>query len=117
MSVPRTVEPSGIADEGFPRKAGSVVPANVAPNEPQIGMRWLREKPTQVSKTTLVTKKITHGQPLAICRNCGFIADRDSAGAINIWLRLLYMYVGEPGSPLSAPAVNSDARGSGGKHI
>jgi len=57
MSVPRAVGPSGIVDEGFPRKVGTTVPANVAPNEPQIGMKWLREKPVQVSKATLVTKR------------------------------------------------------------
>ena len=33
-----------------PRRAGSVVPADVAPNEPLIEMRWLRGKSVQVSK-------------------------------------------------------------------
>jgi len=32
------------------RKAGSVVSVNAAPNEPPIEMRWLREKPMQISK-------------------------------------------------------------------
>jgi len=41
----------------IPRKAGSVVPVDVAPSEPPIEMRWLREKPVQVSKVTLVTKR------------------------------------------------------------
>jgi transposase, IS605 OrfB family, central region len=39
------------------RKAGSVVPVDVAPNEPLIEMKWLREKPVQVSKVILVTKR------------------------------------------------------------
>ena len=51
---------------------------------------------------------------LAVCGNCGFKADRDSVGAINIWLRLLYAYAGELGSPPRAPAVKDEARRSGG---
>ena len=39
------------------RKAGLVVPVDVAPDEPPIEMKWLREKPVQVSKVTLVTKR------------------------------------------------------------
>ena len=39
------------------RKAGPVVPVNVAPNEPSIEMRWLREKPVQVFKASLITKR------------------------------------------------------------
>jgi hypothetical protein len=37
-------------------EAGTTEPADVAPNEPPIGVRWLREKPAP--KTT------EHGQPL-----------------------------------------------------
>jgi len=51
---------------------------------------------------------------LAVCRNCSFKADRDYIGAINIWLRLLYAYAGEPGSPPRAPAVKNETRQSGG---
>ncbi len=40
-----------------PRKAGPVVPVDVAPNDPLTEMRWLREKPVQVSKIPLVTKR------------------------------------------------------------
>ncbi len=39
------------------RKAGLVVPVNVAPDEPPIEMKWLKEKPVQVSKVSLVTKR------------------------------------------------------------
>ena len=38
----------------IPRKAGPVVPVNVAPNEPRIKMRWLREKPASVAKVFVV---------------------------------------------------------------
>ncbi len=38
------------------RKAGSVVPVDVAPCEPLIEMKWLRDKPVQVFKIILVTK-------------------------------------------------------------
>jgi len=40
-----------------PRKAGPVVLVDVAPNEPPNEMRWLREKPVQVSKISVVTKR------------------------------------------------------------
>ena len=40
-----------------PRKAGSVVPVNVAPDVPLIDMKWLREKPVRVSKIPIVTKR------------------------------------------------------------
>lgn len=39
------------------RKAGSAVPPNVAPNGPSRAIRWLREKPVQVFKIPLVTKR------------------------------------------------------------
>jgi len=52
------MKPSGIADDG----ALSVrrvlwCPADVAPNEPSRAMRWLREKPVQDSKATIITKR------------------------------------------------------------
>jgi putative transposase len=54
---------------------------------------------------------------LAICKKCGFKADRDSVGAMNIWFRSLQAYAGVPGSPLRAPAVKGETRQSGGtKH-
>jgi transposase len=44
-------------------------------------------------------------------------ADRDSVGAMNIWLRALEACAGAPGSPLRAPAVKDETRQSGGtKH-
>jgi len=39
------------------RKAASVVAVDLAPNEPPRAMRWLREKPVQDSKVTIVTKR------------------------------------------------------------
>jgi putative transposase len=62
-------------------------------------------------------KKLTYIHRLAMCKRCGFKADRDSIGAMNIWLRALQAYAGVPGSPLSAPAVKDETRQSGGtKH-
>jgi len=57
--------------------------------------------------------RLSYDHRLATCKKCRFIADRDVVGAMNIWLRVLYAYVGEPGSPQRAPAVNNEARGSG----
>jgi putative transposase len=51
---------------------------------------------------------------LAVCKKCDFKADRDSVGAMNIWLRALQAYAGAPGSPPRAPAVKGEARRSGG---
>jgi putative transposase len=62
-------------------------------------------------------EKLTYIHRLATCRMCGFKADRDSVGAMNIWFRALQAYAGVPGSPLSAPAVKGEAGRSGGtKH-
>ena len=57
--------------------------------------------------------KLFYNYRLAICRKCGFMADRDVVGAMNIWLRALHAYAGEPGSPLSAPAMKDETRRSG----
>jgi len=54
--------------------------------------------------------KLTYTHRLAICRNCGFVADRDVVGAMNIWLRTLYAYAGMPGSSLSAPPMKDETR-------
>jgi len=51
---------------------------------------------------------------LGVCRRCGFVADRDRVGAMNIWIRAVEAYAGERGSPLSAPAVKDETRRSGG---
>ena len=58
--------------------------------------------------------KLYYIHRFAICKRCKFIADRDSIGAMNIWLRALHAYTGEPGSPQSTPAMNNEARGSRG---
>ncbi len=39
------------------RKADSVVPVDVAPDEPPNHMRWMREKPVQVTKILVITKR------------------------------------------------------------
>jgi len=51
---------------------------------------------------------------LGVCPRCGFRADRDVIGAVNIWIRAVEAYAGERGSPLSAPAVKDETRQSGG---
>jgi putative transposase len=62
-------------------------------------------------------EKLTYIHRLATCGMCGFKADRDSIGAVNIWLRALHAYAGVPGSPPRAPAVKGEARRSRGtKH-
>jgi transposase len=59
-------------------------------------------------------EKLVYIHRLAVCKKCEFKADRDSVGAMNIWLRALQAYAGVPGSPQRAPAVKSEARQSGG---
>jgi len=49
-------------------------------------------------------EKLVYINRLGICRRCGFTRDRDAIGAMNVWLRALYAYAGEPGSPQRAPA-------------
>ena len=39
--------------------------------------------------------KLSYNHRLAICRKCGFIADRDTIGAVNIYLRVLRRMWGE----------------------
>ena len=57
--------------------------------------------------------RLVYVNRLAICETCGFRRDRDTIGAMNIWLRALQAYAGEPGSPLSTPPVNGEARERG----
>jgi len=57
--------------------------------------------------------KLSYTHRLAVCSKCGFVADRDRIGAMNIWLRFIYAYAGEYGSPQSAPAMKDEARRSG----
>jgi len=56
--------------------------------------------------------KIRYIGRLGICHRCGFRADRDKIGAMNIWLKVLEGYAGVPGSPLKAPAMKSEIRQS-----
>jgi len=58
--------------------------------------------------------RIKYTGRLGICHRCGFIADRDKVGAMNIWMRALEAYAGVPGSPLRAPAAKDEARRSRG---
>jgi len=58
--------------------------------------------------------KIGYIGRLGVCPRCGFRAERDVIGAMNIWIRAVEAYAGVPGSPPRAPAMNSEARGSGG---
>jgi len=58
--------------------------------------------------------KIGYIGRLGVCPRCGFRAERDVIGAMNIWLRVLEAYAGVPGSPLRAPAVKDETRRSGG---
>ena len=58
--------------------------------------------------------KLTYVRRLAFCGNCGFTADRDVAGAMNIWLRALQACAGLPGSTQSAPAMKNETRQSRG---
>jgi putative transposase len=44
-------------------------------------------------------EKLTYIHGLAICKKCGFKADRDPVGAMNIWLRALHAYAGCLGHP------------------
>ena len=57
--------------------------------------------------------KLSYSHRLAVCGNCGFIADRDTVGAVNIYLRVLRRMRGSQGSPLSAPAMKDETRQSG----
>jgi len=58
--------------------------------------------------------KIGYLGRLGVCRRCGFRADIDRIGAMNIWIRAVEAYAGVPGSPLRAPAVKDETRRSGG---
>ncbi|ADM27465.1 transposase, IS605 OrfB family [Ignisphaera aggregans DSM 17230] len=66
------------------------------------------------SKCPRCRSKIRYIGRLGICHRCGFRADRDKIGAMNIWLKVLEGYAGVPGSPPRAPAMKSEARQSRG---
>lgn len=46
---------------------------------------------------------LTYIHRLGICYRCEFKGDRDSVGAMNIWLKALQAYAGVPESPQSTP--------------
>jgi len=66
------------------------------------------------SKCPRCKSRIRYFGRLGVCRRCGFIADRDKVGAMNIWLKVLKGYAGVPGSPPRAPAMKGEARQSRG---
>ena len=57
--------------------------------------------------------KLAYNHRLAICRKCGFIADRDKVGAMNIYLRSLRRMSPLQGWGRNAPAMNNETQGSG----
>ncbi len=57
--------------------------------------------------------ELSYNHRLAICRKCGFVADRDTIGAMNIYIRAHRRMRGSQGSPLSAPAMKDETRQSG----
>jgi len=57
-------------------------------------------------------EKLLYIHRLTICKKCGFKADRDSIGAINIWFKALQAYAGVRGSPQRAPVVKGETRRS-----
>ncbi len=57
--------------------------------------------------------KLSYNYRLAMCRKCGFIADRDTIGAMNIHLRAHRRMYPSLGSRANAPPMNDEARGKG----
>ena len=57
--------------------------------------------------------KLVYEHRLAICRKCGLIADRDTVGAMNIYLRGLRSMWESIGSSPNAPPMNNETRGRG----
>ena len=41
--------------------------------------------------------KLSYNHRLAVCKSCGFIADRDEVGAVNIYLKALKHLAPRPG--------------------
>jgi len=69
------------------------------------------------SKCPICGHKLTYIHRLAICERCSFIADRDTVGAMNIWLRALHAHAGACGLPPSAPPVKDETRQRGRKQM
>ena len=61
--------------------------------------------------------KLTYIHRLAICSKCGFLADRDTVGAMNIWQRAVQACAGLPGLTQSAPAMKDETRQSRGIQV
>jgi putative transposase len=82
----------------------------------EYGVPVIIVNPRSTSRTCPICgHKLTYIHRLAVCEKCGFIADRDAVGAMNIWLKALRAYAGTPGSPLRAPPMNNETRGRGRK--
>ncbi len=59
--------------------------------------------------------KLVYNRRLATCPRCGFMADRDSIGAMNVYLKALKHLVPSPGSGDTHPMTN-ETRPKGGLH-
>ena len=57
--------------------------------------------------------KLSYTHRLAVCENCGFIADRDTVGTMNIHLRGLRGMRPSLGSRVNAPTMKDETRQSG----
>jgi putative transposase len=57
--------------------------------------------------------KLTYNHRLAICRKCGFIADRDTVGAMNIYFKALKILAPCPGSRGTRSMTNETRLKSG----
>ena len=54
---------------------------------------------------------------LAVCPRCGFVADRDTVGAMNIWLRALQALAPRPRGRGAPPPMTDEARARVAKRI
>jgi len=64
------------------------------------------------SKCPRCGSKLEYVNRLAHCPACGFIADRDAVGAMNVWLKA---HVGAPGSSPNALPMKDEAMTEGRK--
>jgi transposase, IS605 OrfB family, central region len=84
----------------------------------EYGVPVIIMNPKNTSRTCPICgHKLTYIHRLAICEKCGFIADRDTVGAMNIWLRALQAYAGIRGLSLSAPPMKDENRRRGEKQM
>jgi len=60
--------------------------------------------------------KLSYNHRLTICRKCGFIGDRDTVGAVNIYLKAFKALAPRLGSWSTHPMTN-EARAKGGFRI